>query len=131
MADREHPAVAVLGRSHAILPCPEGPPLGPPLHLQPGGPTPEPPPHPVIGVVADAREARPVSHEARLHARMRTAPGAANVYRQWSLDHPEIRLEVDELRAAAREIITASKDFQEFMRDMEGRWSPSPSIKSK
>jgi glycosyltransferase involved in cell wall biosynthesis len=28
----------------------------------------------MAGVVADAREARPASHEARLHARMRTAP---------------------------------------------------------
>lgn len=38
--------------------------------------------------------------------------------------------EVDDLRASAREIITNSKDFQEFMRDMEGRWSPKASIKS-
>ncbi len=35
--------------------------------------------------------------------------------------------EVDALRASAREIITGSKDFQEFMRDMEGRWSPPAS----
>ena len=35
--------------------------------------------------------------------------------------------EVDALRASAREIITGSKDFQEFMRDMEGRWSPPTS----
>jgi len=32
--------------------------------------------------------------------------------------------EVDDLRAAAREIVTNSKDFQRFMRDMDGRWSP-------
>jgi NTE family protein len=32
--------------------------------------------------------------------------------------------EVDDLRAAAREIMTDSKDFQRFMRDMDGRWSP-------
>ena len=35
--------------------------------------------------------------------------------------------EVDALRASAREIMTGSKDFQEFMRDMEGRWSPPAS----
>ena len=35
--------------------------------------------------------------------------------------------EVDALRASAREIMTGSKDFQEFMRDMEGRWSPPTS----
>ena len=29
--------------------------------------------------------------------------------------------QVDDLRAAAREIVTDSRDFQEFMRDMEGR----------
>jgi NTE family protein len=39
--------------------------------------------------------------------------------------------EVDALRASAREIMTGSKDFQEFMRDMEGRWSAPASIKSK
>jgi hypothetical protein len=39
--------------------------------------------------------------------------------------------EVDALRASAREIMTGSSDFQEFMRDMEGRWSASASIKSK
>jgi NTE family protein len=39
--------------------------------------------------------------------------------------------EVDDLRASAREIIRNSKDFQEFMRDMNGRWSPSVSINSK
>ncbi len=33
--------------------------------------------------------------------------------------------QVDDLRAAAREIVTNSRDFQEFMRDMEGHWSPS------
>ena len=35
--------------------------------------------------------------------------------------------QVDALRASAREIMTGSKDFQEFMRDMEGRWSPPAS----
>ncbi len=35
--------------------------------------------------------------------------------------------EVDALRASAREIMTGSRDFQEFMRDMEGRWSPPAS----
>jgi NTE family protein len=35
--------------------------------------------------------------------------------------------EVDALRASAREIMIGSKDFQEFMRDMEGRWSPPAS----
>jgi NTE family protein len=39
--------------------------------------------------------------------------------------------QVDALRASAREIITRSRDFQEFMRDMNGRWSPSVSINSK
>jgi NTE family protein len=39
--------------------------------------------------------------------------------------------QVDDLRASAREIITRSRDFQEFMRDMNGRWSPSVSINSK
>jgi NTE family protein len=39
--------------------------------------------------------------------------------------------EVDDLRASAREIMTDSKDFQEFMRDMKGRWSHVASIKSK
>lgn len=39
--------------------------------------------------------------------------------------------EVDALRASAREIMTGSMEFQEFMVDMEGRWSPRASIKSK
>ena len=30
---------------------------------------------------------------------------------------------VDDLRAAAREIMTSSKDFQAFMRDVDGHWS--------
>jgi len=33
--------------------------------------------------------------------------------------------EVDDLRAAAREIVTGSRDFQEFMRDTDGHWSPA------
>ncbi len=32
-------------------------------------------------------------------ARMRAVPGAANVYRRWSMDRPEIRFRVDRLRA--------------------------------
>jgi hypothetical protein len=32
--------------------------------------------------------------------------------------------DVDDLRTAAREIMTSSRDFQEFMRDMDGHWSP-------
>jgi NTE family protein len=32
--------------------------------------------------------------------------------------------DVDDLRAAAREIMTSSRDFQEFLRDTNGRWSP-------
>jgi NTE family protein len=32
--------------------------------------------------------------------------------------------QVDDLRAAAREIVTGSRSFQEFLRDMNGRWSP-------
>jgi NTE family protein len=32
--------------------------------------------------------------------------------------------QVDDLRAAAREIMTSSRDFQEFLRDMQGHWSP-------
>ncbi len=32
--------------------------------------------------------------------------------------------QVDNLRAAAREIVTNSRDFQDFMRDMDGHWSP-------
>ena len=39
--------------------------------------------------------------------------------------------EVDTLRASAREIMTGSEDFQEFMRDMKGGWSPPASIKSR
>jgi hypothetical protein len=35
--------------------------------------------------------------------------------------------EVDALRASAREIMTDSRNFQVFMRDMEGRWSPPAS----
>jgi len=35
--------------------------------------------------------------------------------------------QVDALRASAREIMTGSREFQEFMRDMEGRWSPPAS----
>jgi multidrug efflux pump subunit AcrB len=33
-------------------------------------------------------------------ARVRGVPGAANVYRRWSLDQPEVRLAVDELKVA-------------------------------
>ena len=33
--------------------------------------------------------------------------------------------DVDALRAAAREIMTESADFQKFMRDMQGSWSPA------
>lgn len=33
--------------------------------------------------------------------------------------------EVDDLRAAAREIVTGSEDFQKFMGDTDGHWSPA------
>jgi hypothetical protein len=38
--------------------------------------------------------------------------------------------EVDDLRSAAREIMTSSGEFQEFMRDMNGHWSPRANLKS-
>ena len=53
-------------------------------------------------------------------ARMRGVPGAANVYRRWSLDQPEVRLAVDELKVAHHGL-TVEQLAAETFAAVEGR----------
>jgi CzcA family heavy metal efflux pump len=52
--------------------------------------------------------------------RMETVPGAVNVYRQWTLERPEMRLRVDHLQAAHHDLSTQQLAAETFAA-VEGR----------